>query len=229
MSKLPDDMGKYWDDQVLEWERSSYAASEANRGSVGLIERLAGLLRGHIRARQVSCLEYLEPHVSGKVCLELGCATGSTCFALLEKGASKVIGLDISKKAVEVATSQAVSRGINSERLNFHQFAAGDMLPGGLEALQVDISLGLGIAEYIEPQTFLEFVKSVAAKQIYFSFDEKRINLQKALHFVYRNIKSIPYYKTYTQDEVKALLGHADYPNLQTYREGQNAFVTSIR
>jgi len=68
-----------------------------------------------------------------------------------------------------------------------------------------------------------------AAEQIYFSFDEKRINLQKALHFVYRNIKSIPYYKPYTQDEVKALLGQADYPNLQTYREGQNAFVTSIR
>ena len=222
-------MGKYWDDQVLEWERSSYAANESNRGSVGPIERLAGLLRGHIRARQVSCLEYLSPHVTGKVCLELGCATGSTCFALLEKGASKVIGLDISVKAVEMATSQAARLGIDSSRLSFHTFAAGDALPAAVEAQQVDIALGLGIAEYIEPPAFLEYVKRVAADQIYFSFDEKRINLQKVLHFVYRHIKSIPYYKTYSQEEVKALLTQAGYPGLQTYREGQNAFVTSIR
>ena len=225
MSKQPDEMGKYWDDQVLEWERSSYAATEANQGSVGAIEKLAGLLRGHIRERQVSCLRFLEQHISDRVCLELGCATGSTCFALLEKGASRVIGLDISQKAVELATAEASRRGIDRARLSFHQFACGDSLP---VSEPIDIVLGLGIAEYIEPQVFLDFVRTVAAGQIYFSFDERRINLQKILHTVYRNIKNIPYYKTYTQPEVKALLSEAGYANLQTYREGQNAFVTSF-
>ncbi len=228
MSKQPDEMGRYWDDQVLEWERSSYAETEANRGSVGPIERLAGLLRGHIRARQVSCLEYLEKHVSGKVCLELGSATGSTCLALHEFGAARVIGLDISPRAVDLATAQAESRGIDSSRMSFHQFAAGGELPESLAAVEVDIALGLGIAEYIEPHVFVEFVREVAAEQIYFSFDERRLNLQKVLHLVYRNIKGIPYYKTYTQSEIKELLVRAGYPSLQTYREGQNAFVTSI-
>jgi SAM-dependent methyltransferase len=225
LSKPLDDMGKYWDDQVLEWERSSYAASEANPGSVGALERLAGLLRGHIRARQVSCLEFLEGRVEGKVCLELGSATGSTCFALLERGASRVIGLDISNKAVEFATAQAASRGIDSERLSFHRFAAGDALP---IRERVDIALGLGIAEYIEPQVFLDFIESVAARQIYFSFDERRLNLQKVLHFVYRNLKDIPYYKTYAQSEIRELISRANYPELRTYREGKNAFVTSF-
>jgi hypothetical protein len=225
LSKHPDDMGKYWDDQVLEWERSSYAATGANQGSVGLIERIAGLLRGHIRARQVSCLQFLEEHVSGKVCLELGSATGSTCVALLERGASKVIGLDISQNAVDFATAQAADQGIDPSRLCFHQFAAGDALP---VSEKIDIAFGLGIAEYIEPQVFLGFIEDAGAEDIYFSFDETRVNLQKILHFVYRNIKSIPYYKTYGQAEIKALLAQANYPDLRTYREGQNAFVTSL-
>ncbi len=229
MSKQPDDMGRYWDEQILEWERSSYAATEENQGSVGPLERLAGLLRGHIRERQVSCLRYLKDRVSDKVCLELGCATGSTCFALLESGASRVIGLDISPKAVEIATSQAASRGIESSRLRFQVFAAGDALPAGLESREVDIALGLGIAEYIQPHVFLDYVKDLAADQIYFSFDETRINLQKILHVVYRSIKAIPFYKTYTQHEIVELLSQANYSDLRTYREGQNAFVTSLR
>ena len=54
------------------------------------------------------------------------------------------------------------------------------------------------------------------------------MNLQKTLHFVYRNIKQIPYYKMYRQPEVRDLLAPVMGKPLRTFRDGQNAFVTSL-
>jgi len=40
--------------------------------------------------------------IKGKTILDLGCATGSTCFWALENGASKVIGIDNGKEQIEI-------------------------------------------------------------------------------------------------------------------------------
>ena len=230
MSKHADDMGAYWDQAVLEWEKTSYEDSPAGATVAGepvsLVERAAGLLRGHIKARQDSCLKNLSGLVADQVCVEIGCATGSTCFALLEMGAKKVIGLDISQRAIDSARGAAEHRGLEPSRIEFHRFAAGDDLP--FDDIDIDIAVGLGICEYIEPSVLRDFVKQVGAESIFFSFDEKRLNLQKALHFFYRNFKGIPYYKLYSQAEIKRLLGDVTNGELTTFREGQNAFVTNL-
>ncbi len=227
MSNQSDDMGSYWDKVVLEWEQTSYTEGEVSHHgeSPGMVEKLAGTLRAHIPERQKSCLRFLDDKVSDQVCVELGCATGSSCFALLEMGARKVIGLDISGRAVASASAEAERRGLDPARIEFHQFACGDELPF---SESVDLALGLGIAEYIEPSVFHDYLEQVNARDFFFSFDEKRVNLQKALHFVYRNIKQIPYYKMYTQPEIRDLLAGVSPGRLTTFREGQNAFVTSL-
>lgn len=45
----------------------------------------------------------LLPDIKDKTVLDLGCGFGDYCKLLVEKGAKKVIGLDISKKMIEVA------------------------------------------------------------------------------------------------------------------------------
>ena len=92
--------------------------------------------------------------MTDKVCVELGCATGSSCFALLEMGARKVIGLDISPRAIASAKAEAERRGLDPAKLEFTSSAAGDALPFDDE---VDVAFGLGIAEYIEPAVFRDY------------------------------------------------------------------------
>lgn len=48
-------------------------------------------------------LKQLLPDFKGKDVLDLGCGYGWHCFYAAEKGANKIIGLDISKKMLEVA------------------------------------------------------------------------------------------------------------------------------
>lgn len=221
------DMGAYWDKAIIEWEQTSYAESPESMTpeKAGWIEQLAGRLRRHIRERQKTCLRALQPHVEGKVCLEIGSATGSSCFALLEMGTKRVIGFDISPRAIRIARAEAASRGFDESRAAFYRYAAGEELPIGEP---IDIVFGLGIAEYIEPEVFRDFVAQVNPKSFFFSYDERRINVQKAMHFIYRNIKGIPYYKMYSAAEiVKRLDGIVAGP-LRTFREAQNAFVTDL-
>ncbi len=220
-------MGAYWDKVIIGWEQTSYTepSESAPQERAPWIERLAGMLRRHIRERQNTCLRELRPHVEGKVCLEIGSATGSSCFALLEMGAKRVIGFDIAPRAIEVSRAEAARRGLDESQASFHCYAAGDDLPVDED---IDIAFGLGIAEYIEPEVFRDYVAQVNPKSFFFSFDERRINLQKVIHYFYRTIKDIPYYKMYSQPEIMELLGGIVPGPLRTFREAQNAFVTDL-
>lgn len=45
----------------------------------------------------------LLPDLKGKQILDLGCGYGENCMEFVKMGASKVVGVDISKKMLEVA------------------------------------------------------------------------------------------------------------------------------
>ena len=46
------------------------------------------------------------PKLKNKVVLDLGCGYGEHCVSFIENGASKVIGIDISKKMLEIANTE---------------------------------------------------------------------------------------------------------------------------
>lgn len=52
---------------------------------------------------EIPALFSLMPDLAGKEVLDLGCGYGEHCKAFIEKGASKVVGIDISSKMLEVA------------------------------------------------------------------------------------------------------------------------------
>ena len=77
----------------------------------------------------------------------------------------------------------------------------------------------------------LSLVRLIAAlrpRALFFAFDERRLSLKTALHFVYRRLKRLPYYKKYSTQELKALLAHAGVARSSTLRDGDNSFVTSF-
>ncbi|MCR5847745.1 MAG: class I SAM-dependent methyltransferase [Lachnospiraceae bacterium] len=48
----------------------------------------------------------LLPDLTGKEILDLGCGFGEHCVAFVEKGAAKVVGVDISEKMLEIAAKE---------------------------------------------------------------------------------------------------------------------------
>ncbi len=68
-----------------------------------------------IRARETNLNDLLEqpamkrllPDVTGKAVLDLGCGYGHNCTDFIKLGAEKVVGIDISKKMLEVARRES--------------------------------------------------------------------------------------------------------------------------
>ena len=139
---------------------------------------------------------------------------------MLEKGAKYVIGLDIADSAIEAAKKNLANSGISLDRYRFQRYTTGDPLEVDED---VDIVMGPGILEYIRPQEVVSFLKQFDAKNIFFSLDERIINVQKTTHFFYRNIKRIPYYKQFKQRKIKQLLEDSIGMKLRTFREADNA------
>jgi SAM-dependent methyltransferase len=80
----------------------------------------------------------------GKRVLEYGCGTGSYAFELGRLGAT-VTGIDISEKAVEIATAMAREQGLN----NVH-FAVMDAEQTNFPAHSFDLVCGSGILHHLE-------------------------------------------------------------------------------
>ena len=54
----------------------------------------------------------LLPDLSGKSVLDLGCGYGHNCLDFVNKGAAKVVGIDISQKMLEIAKIESKSSKI---------------------------------------------------------------------------------------------------------------------
>ncbi|MDO1605029.1 class I SAM-dependent methyltransferase [Lactobacillus sp. YT155] len=57
-------------------------------------------------------LEKIMPDLKGKDFLDLGCGYGWHCFYAAEHGANKIVGVDLSKKMLEVANKKNTSKKI---------------------------------------------------------------------------------------------------------------------
>ena len=55
---------------------------------------------------EIPTLISLLPNLEGKRVLDLGCGMGEHCVDYVNRGASRVVGLDISKKMLEVANKE---------------------------------------------------------------------------------------------------------------------------
>lgn len=57
-------------------------------------------------------MEKLLPNLEGKTVLDLGCGYGHNCLEFIKKGAKKVVGIDISKKMLDIANKESSHENI---------------------------------------------------------------------------------------------------------------------
>lgn len=68
----------------------------------------------------------LIPNLKGKVVLDLGCGNGDNCIDFINKGASKVIGIDISSNMLDVAKNKNSNENIQYIKMDMNQIRSID-------------------------------------------------------------------------------------------------------
>lgn len=63
----------------------------------------------------------LLPNLEGKIVLDLGCGNGDNCIEFVNRGAKKVIGIDISSKMLDIAKSKNMHKNIQYIKMDMSQ------------------------------------------------------------------------------------------------------------
>jgi ubiquinone/menaquinone biosynthesis C-methylase UbiE len=94
----------------------------------------------------------LRPAFDGKDCVDFGCGNGSFAFALLERGARSVIGIDFGDKQVARAQAAAEAREVGDQA----SFAVGDVLNTGFEDSQFGFALVNAVFHHLADKAAME-------------------------------------------------------------------------
>ena len=137
--------GDYWKQHVMSWEAGAYYKDDGRKPSFW--DRLSTLFRGDgMYVRMDAALQLVAPHVKGLTVLDIGCASGRFAFQLLQAGAARVIGLDVSPVAIELAEQRRLQSPF-ADRL---EFRVADLMQPAAELPQVDLITALGVLEYFD-------------------------------------------------------------------------------
>ncbi len=206
---------EYWDGEILDWEDSSYGATEPR--SVSLVEKGAQLFRGPVRYRQALALQILTAAKPENV-LELGCGSGRFATSLVTKtDICHVTGIDISGDAIQVAKDRAVSMKLTG-KLSFIQSSVADL---DFDALQpFDFVLGLGLTSYLMEVEFTHLFSSIKDTAFLFDIHPKGLSFKNLAHVLYRMIKGHPFYFQYTEEEIIGKLADLGISNV-IWRQSQ--------
>lgn len=74
----------------------------------------------------------LLPNLKGKSVLDLGCGAGKNCLEFLQDGASRIVGIDISKRMLDIANSSSKSENIEYVNLGMESV---ELLEGGFDVV----------------------------------------------------------------------------------------------
>jgi 2-polyprenyl-3-methyl-5-hydroxy-6-metoxy-1,4-benzoquinol methylase len=152
---------RYWND-----ESQAFDAIYSHRKSA-LSNWLDRVFRRDMYERFRFAVERSQPIV-GRTVLDLGCGSGRYVVALAEAGASRVLGIDIAPRMLELARELAAEHGV-ADRC---EFQLTDVL--GLDAGAgpgFDVVLAIGLFDYIrDPAPVLSKIRALTAGRAIISF-----------------------------------------------------------
>ena len=159
--------GEYWKEHLLSWEASAYYKD--NPRTANLWDRLSTLFRGDaMYVRMNAALASLKPHITGMTVLDVGCASGRFAFQLLEAGATKVFGVDVSPEAIQIANDNR-SKAILQDKL---EFLVTDVVKPDSPLPESDLVTALGVIEYFDHQALSTFLGNLRTKYFFLDFPD---------------------------------------------------------
>ena len=219
--------GEYWKQHIVSWESSAYFRDSGKRPTFW--DRMSTLFRGQgMYVRMDAALQMVLPFVKDKVILDIGCASGRFAFQLVEAGAQKVIGVDVSSDAIEAANQKRLASPY-ADRLEFKTL---DLTQPNTELPQVDIVTALGVIEYFNNAELDSLMSRMKAKYFLFDFPDaegrRKDWLTWQLRRVYLWLNHCPGVYLYDHDEFNAIAARYNYKDIWYTRHATFYYSTNL-
>jgi cyclopropane fatty-acyl-phospholipid synthase-like methyltransferase len=219
--------GEYWKEHVMSWDASAYYKDTDEKPLFW--DRVSTLLRGEgMYVRMEAALRLVAPHIKGLTVLDLGCAVGRFAFRLLEAGAERVIGVDVSPAAIEAANQHRVQSPY-ADRLEFKVM---DLTSASIELPEVDLITALGVIEYFDPPTLSRLLGKFKTRYFLIDFPDsagrRRNWMIWQLRRVYLFLNRCPGVYLYTQEEFRRIAAQHGFDNVWYTRHAPFDYVTNL-
>jgi cyclopropane fatty-acyl-phospholipid synthase-like methyltransferase len=217
---------KYWEKHLLSWEASAYFKDNLRKPNWW--DQLSTVFRGSaMYVRMQAALELLKPHLLGKTVMDVGCGSGRFAFQMIEAGAEKVIGVDISAEAVRLANERRLTSDV-SDKL---EFRVDDLIYPKVALPAVDIVTALGVIEYFDPATMGIFLGNLKTK--YFLLDFPHLNRKKefptwVLRQVYIRVNRLPGVFLYSLEQFAKIAEPFGFTNVRLIERDRFYYVTNL-
>src|ERR1700730_2514552 len=211
------DPKRFWESKILTWERGRYGKPHR---PLSILEWIANRSSSSLRFRVSITPELLQPFLSNKRVVELGCGSGIIARKFVEYGASSYLGIDIAESAIE----KARSRHGNDARM---QFQVGNV--ADLPSLSADLIVSLGLFDWLTDDEIGAVFRQCGRADFLHAIAERRPGIQQWLHrsyvqlaYGYRTDRYRPRY--FTCDQLKSLAPAGTCRPFHVYRNWRLSF-----
>jgi SAM-dependent methyltransferase len=217
---------RYWQEHLLSWEASAYYKDSGQRASWW--DRLSTVFRGNaMYVRMQTALELVKPHLPGKTVMDVGCASGRFPFQMVQAGAEKVYGVDISAEAVGMAEHNR-QQFAKPDKL---EFMVEDLIHPARELPKVDIVTALGVIEYFDAATMGAFLRNLHTNHILLDFPDLARRQEFPtwpLRQVYIRVNRLPGVYLYSLEDFRRIAEPLGYQNLRIVQRNKFFYVTNL-
>jgi SAM-dependent methyltransferase len=219
--------GEYWKKHVMSWEASAYFKDSGKQPSFW--DRTSTLFRGQgMYVRMDAALRMVKPYVKDMSVLDIGCASGRFAFQLMDAGAQKVIGIDVSPVAIEAANQ----RRLASPYADRMEFNAIDLTQPDVALPQVDLVTALGVIEYFDASELDSLMSRMKAKYFLLDFPDAEGRRKDwatwQLRRVYLWLNRCPGVYLYDHDEFNAIAAKYGYKDIWYTRYATFYYATNL-
>jgi 2-polyprenyl-3-methyl-5-hydroxy-6-metoxy-1,4-benzoquinol methylase len=158
--------------------------------------------RGVVRRRFDLTLDALEP-LAGKSVLDVGCGSGRYCLAFADRGASRIVGVDLASAMIDLAVEHAEQAGVG-DRCEFRVGRFPEDIPDG----PFDSSTALGFFDYVDdPVRIAASMRELTRETMVMSFPKAR-EWRAPIRRLRFLVSRCPLF-LYTEGRVKEILAEA--------------------
>lgn len=225
-SNQKSESAKYWEEHLESWEASAYFKEGQQKANWW--DRLSTVFRGDaMYVRMNTALEIIKPHIKDKNILDVGCASGRFAFQMIEAGAKKVVGTDISADAIAFAIKRAEELNLQSQL----DFSIADLVQPNTPLPQVDLVTALGVIEYFNAEAMSAFLSNLQTKYILLDFPDygrKKEFPTWILRQVYIRVNKLPGVYLYSLDKFSKIAEPFGFKNLRVIKKNNFYYVTNL-
>lgn len=212
------DVKKYFEDTAEDFDEIY-----DNKGDT--LKRLINkVFRKGMRERFILTLQECEG--GNKTILDIGCGSGRFSLPLAGKGA-KVTGIDYSSRMIELANEYLIKYETNIDTKLNVEFICCDFMENFNSNELFDITLALGVFDYIKnPMPLLEKMKNLTKEKIIASYPAK-FTFQMPIRKVWLYTKNCPVY-FYTERKLASMYNSIGITNYEIIKMSAGYLVKAL-